>query len=96
MWDLFTRSQRANEIWLGATNPKGASGQTMLAENKSADPTDGQCDGNEDCAILQRMLRYEFSEDDLAHLECRYDVALGAIASMDQQQLSGVYLAHTR
>lgn len=28
-----------------------------------------ECGGSEDCAIFKRMLAYEFSEEDLVHLE---------------------------
>ena len=32
---------------------------------------DMECEGNDECEVLKRMLRYNFSEADLAHVECR-------------------------
>ena len=41
----------------------------MGNEVKKASGDDVECKGSGECAILKRMLAYEFSEDDLAHPE---------------------------
>lgn len=49
--------QSDGDTLLTAAGPLGAEGE------------EEKCDGDESCAIFQRVLAYEFSEDDLEHLE---------------------------